>query len=270
MPREMITSRENQKLKDARKVRDGKIGESMFVEGVRLAEEAIRSGVRIKECLIAESFTGDRANSILELLREKGIDANSVSDPVFRSVADTGQSQGIVLICDQPESSRVSFESRLSEDPSAMQLVVFLQEINNPSNLGAITRTAEAAGVAGLICSENSADPFSPKALRASMGSAFRLPIWHGAEIDEVFDWAIERGRRLTAADAFGDRSYTQIDWNSPRLLVFGSEAHGLSGNDKIRINDLVKIPMNSSVESLNLAVAAGVILFEARRQIVG
>lgn len=266
----MITSRENQKLKDARKVRDGKVDGSIFVEGVRLAEEVIRSGTIIREGLIAESFAGDRATTILELLLEKGVVAQSVSDPVFRSVADTGQPQGIVLICERPENSKASFESRLSEDPAAMQLIVFLHQINNPSNLGAIMRTAEAAGVAGLVCSVNSADPFSPKALRASMGSAFRLPIWHGGDMDEVCDWAVKRGMKLTAADTSGYKSYTEIDWKFPRLLVFGSEAHGLSEHDKARINDLIAIPMNSSVESLNLAVAAGVILFEARRQVFG
>ena len=146
-------------------------------------------------------------------------------------------------------------------------MFLFLKEINNPSNLGAIVRTAEAAGAIGVIVSKGSADVFSPKALRSAMGSSFRLPVWENAEFSEVLGWAKVHDLVTVAADILGTSSYTDIDWRIPSLLIFGSEAHGLGELELAAIDKTVLIPMENGVESLNLAVSAGIILFEARRQ---
>jgi TrmH family RNA methyltransferase len=145
--------------------------------------------------------------------------------------------------------------------------VIFLFEINNPSNLGAIFRTAEAAGAAGVIISAKSAAAFSPKAMRAALGANLRLPIWENARFEQVLIWASETKAITTAADINAVKKYTEIDWNQPRLLIFGSEAHGLSENARTSIEELIYIPMQNDVESLNLAVSCGIILFEAHRQ---
>ena len=185
-------------------------------------------------------------------------------DKIFRSIADTEQPQGIVLIAKRPKTSIENIESRITS--ALLPIVIFLKEINNPSNLGAILRTAEAAGVAGVIVSKNSADVFSPKALRGAMGASFRLPVWDNAGFDEVLRWA-KRKLVTTAADVSVSAGYTQIDWKTPRLLIFGSEAHGLNPSELEQINEMITIPMENAVESLNLAVSAGIILFEAKRQ---
>lgn len=264
-----ITSRDNARLKLARKVRDGKDDQLIFVEGIRLSGEALRSDLSARECVVStKALKDERVKILAAAVIGNGIKVSEVSEDIFRTIADTDNPQGIILICDRPGSKRKDFEKRFNFSTDSIPVVIFLDEVNNPSNLGAILRTAEAADAAGVIVSKSSADPFSTKATRASMGSVFRLPVWNGVDLGKTVDWAHERGMIVTAADIAGDKVYTHIDWRMPRLLVFGSEAHGLSDNHKKKIEDLISIPISESVESLNLAVSAGVILFEAKRQI--
>jgi len=263
---EKITSRDNQKLKFARKVRDGREPEYIFLEGVRLAKEALRSELELKEVLVSEDFD-DRSDQLEAFASLIG--PTLVSDRIFDSVADTKNSQGIVIIAKRPITSIERVDAALAKAGSGIPLVIFLSRINNPSNLGAILRTAEASSARGVIVSEGSADVFSPKALRAAMGSSLRLPVLENVGFDEAIKWAQTRGLTTTAADIGGTEAYTEIDWKIPRLLVFGSEAHGLSESERELIDQVVKIPMKDEVESLNLAVSAGVILFEARRQVI-
>ena len=262
---EKITSRDNRRLVNVRKVRDGKASGQIFVEGRRLVEEALRSELVIDECFIVDDFLN---RELVDVVAKQTNQIFEIPKKLFNSMADTEQPQGIVLIAKRPITGAESINHNLPF--ATLPLVVFLNEINNPSNLGAIMRTAEAAGVAGVVVSTNSADVYSPKALRAAMGASFRLPICENAAFNEVLMWAKEANLTTTAADISATNSYTQIDWKKPRLLVFGSEAHGLTSEDLEKIDEKVGIPMAKAVESLNLAVSAGVILFEARRQLIG
>lgn len=262
---EKITSRDNQRLISVRKVRDGKAPERIFVEGRRLVEEALRSAIAISECFVVEDFQD------MDLLNAVGMRTTriaEISEKVFATIADTQQPQGIILIAKRPNTSAERIKNGL--DSASLPIVIFLDEINNPSNLGAVLRTAEAAGVGGIIVSKNSADTYSPKALRAAMGAAFRLPVWENANFDEVLAWAKEGNLTTTAADIAATISYTEVDWEKPRLLIFGSEAHGLSAENLENTDEIIAIEMENGVESLNLAVSAGIILFEAKRQLVG
>lgn len=263
-----ITSRENQKLKFAKKVRDGKVKNKIFAEGVRLAEEVLRSNLKIEEVFINENFAETkRERELINEIFAKNINASEVSDSIFQTIADTNQSQGIILIAGKPTTSKSLIENSLEQHLTKLLLVIFLHEINNPSNLGAILRTAEAVDIAGVIISANSADVFSAKAIRAALGANLRLPIWENAEFDEVLTWAKKQNLISTAADINAEKSYTEIDWKTPRLLIFGSEAHGLSEKSRAQIDELTFIPMENNVESLNLAVSCGIILFETKRQ---
>jgi TrmH family RNA methyltransferase len=255
-----ITSRSNEKLKHARSVMRGAEPELIFIEGVRLVEEALRSGIEIQEVFFSGGFENDqRRQTIIDKLN---CPVWEISASFADSISDTKNPQGLFAIASRPLRM-------ISEIPkvSALPIVVYLHEINNPSNLGAILRTAEAAGVRGVLVSRGSADSYSPKALRGAMGSAFRLRIVAGLSFEEVKDWANASGYILTAADIAGKTVYTDVDWTQPRLLVFGSEAHGLEDQIKRSIRDLITIPMANGVESLNLAVSCGVVLFEAIRQ---
>jgi TrmH family RNA methyltransferase len=126
-------------------------------------------------------------------------------------------------------------------------------------------RTAEAAGVLGIITTRGSANAFSPKTLRGSMGAGFRLPIWENAEFDEALDWAKKKKLQTICADINARTTYLEIDWRFDYLMVFGSEAHGLNEAERAQINHSFFIPMDNDVESLNLAVACGIVLFEAK-----
>src|SRR5205823_1351477 len=108
----------------------------------------------------------------------------------------------------------------------------------------------EAAGASGVIVSKNSADVFSPKAIRAAMGSSFRLPVWDKADFEDVLKWANQRKLRTIAADARSRRTYTQLDWRIPGLLIFGSEAHGLTDPELDKIDETIRIPMAPGTES--------------------
>lgn len=263
-----ITSRDNQRLKHARKVRDnGGGGEDLiFVEGARLAEEVLRSNLKIFDVLYTESFAAtERGQALASKLRD--FNPAEVSQQIFDSLADTKNSQGIILICEKPKTGKHLIETNLLTGEK-LPLVIALHRINNPANLGAILRTAEAAGVAGVITTKNSADAFSPKALRGAMGAALRIALWTEADFCDAAEWARAKNLISVCADVNAEKSYLAVDWTQPRLLVFGSEAHGLSQDETAKIDENLTIPMDNNVESLNLAVSCGVILFEARRQI--
>ena len=262
-----ITSRDNQRFKQARKVRDGNSENLIFVEGLRLCEEALRSNLQINEIF----FTGNlsktqRGEALLAEVSTENITAAEVSEKIFNSLADTKTSQGIIFICQKPETSLSRIEYALEKNRTEFPLIVLLHRINNPSNLGAILRTCEAAGVSGVILTGNSADAFSPKALRGAMGASFRLPIWEKADFFEAVSRAKAKNFTSVCADINAKKSYLEIDWKKPRLLIFGSEAHGLSPEERAIVDESLIIPMANEVESLNLAVSCGVILFEAKR----
>lgn len=261
-----ITSRDNQKLKLARKARDRRLEDLIFVEGWRLAEEALRSKLNISDIFFSEGFAKSaRGEAFLQ--KTKHFNLYEVSEQIFNTLSATRHPQGVILTASRPQVGKSVVEINLSGKSSEFPLVILLHQINNPANLGAVLRTAEAAGVCGVILTENSADPFSPKALRGAMGASFRLPVWTNADYFEVLDWAVSRNLIPICADINSRKSYTEIDWKKARLLIFGSEAGGLSAEEREKISENLIIPMGNAVESLNLAVACGVILFEARRQ---
>lgn len=262
---EKITSRDNRRIVNARKVRDGKATDQIFIEGKRLVAEALQSRLLIDECFVVEGF---RDRELLDGVANRTKEIVEVSEKIFRTIADTDHPQGIILIAQRPKTSVEMIAARLQT--VGLPLILFLHEINNPSNLGAILRTAEAADAAGIIVSENSADIFSPKAIRSAMGASFRIAIWENANFDAVLKWVKGVNLAVTAADASASESYLGTDWKIPRLVIFGSEAHGLGERELSRVDHRVRIPLDNSVESLNLAVSAGIILFEARRQNAG
>ncbi len=261
-----ITSRDNQKLKVVRKIRDCKVENLIFIEGLRLAEETLKSNLNPAEVFISKEFAADQKNSqIIKKLSDQ-IEIYTVSEKIFKSISDTKNPQGIILICEKPEFEKDIF-FQIEKSENKLPIYILLHNINNPSNLGAIFRTAEAVGVRGIITSKNSANAFSPKALRASMGSVLRVSVWENVEFQEALEWAKENTLITICADINSDKNYTEIDWKKPGLLIFGSEAHGLNQTERRKIEENIFIPMEKTVESLNLAVACGIILFEAKRQ---
>lgn len=259
-----ITSRDNSLLRHARAVRDGKIDESIFIEGLRLCEEALRSSLRIEAVIYSDHLVKkDRAAKLIDKLEAQSEKSALVSEKLLESISYTKTPQGIVVIAARPMTSEDQFKKRQPANP----LLVILHGLNNPVNVGAILRTAEAAGATGVITTANTADPFSPKSLRGAMGSAFRLPVWTNGKYPTVLQWCHKESIQAICADAEASQSYTAVDWRKPSALVVGPESTGLSAAEMKLADVAARIPMKGSTESLNVAVAAGIFLYEANRQ---
>src|SRR5215212_1675515 len=258
-----INSRKNQLAQRARAVRDGREKESVFVEGVRLCEEALRASVGFELVLYTRSLAEDvRGASLLEKLQEVCRNTQPVSEDVLESISDTKTPQGVVALVRRPQTGRERIERA-----AGVPLVVVMHRANNPSNAGAVLRVAEAAGATGVVLTKGSTDPLSPKSLRGSMGSAFRLPLWTGPTLEEALQWCAARGIRTVATAADAPSLHTEIDWTTPRAVLLGPEAGGLSEDELRAAGEAVRIPMRAPVESLNLATALAVVLYEAARQ---
>jgi TrmH family RNA methyltransferase len=257
-----ITSKENQHVKFARRVRDRKEHDFIFIEGKRLCGEAVSSGVAIERVYVSEKLAeSEFLAGIGDHSRERFI----VNEDVMGSIADTDSPQGIVMIAQRPPNLSADELFRID---GSLPLWLFLENPGNPLNLGALFRTAEAAGARGAFLTSNSADPFGSKTLRASMGSAFRLPIASDVNHADVFDGARSRGISILAMDASGQKNFLEVDWAKPTLLVIGNEAAGVSRICIESADQVVRIEMKKPVESLNMAVSAGIVLFEAVRQV--
>lgn len=260
---ELITSRKNALAQRARSVREGRERETVFVEGLRLCEEALRACVAFDFVLHTRSLEESaRGSHLLAELRKVCTRVVAVSDDVLESVSDTKTPQGVVAVARRPQSG-----PEVLERAESTPLVVILHGANNPSNAGAALRVAEAAGATGLIVTKGSVDLFSPKSLRGSMGSAFRLPVWAGATFEEALQWCAARGIRTVATDASASATHTEVDWTTPRAVVLGPEAGGLTDEEVRACAEALRIPMREPVESLNLTTALAVVLYEAARR---
>jgi RNA methyltransferase, TrmH family len=259
-----IISRDNSLLRQARRVRDGKETELIFIEGLRLADEALLSGLEIEAAIFSDEIARkDRVTSTLEQLEAVSARTATVSEKLLESISYTKTPQGIVVLARRPQVGK----EQLSATAENATLLVVLHQINNPVNVGAILRTAEAAGASGVITTRKTSDPFSPKSLRGAMGSAFRLPIWSGSEYLEVIEWCRARKFRILCSAATGNVPYTDLDWRNRTVVVLGPESTGLTDDEIAQADESVSIPMAGSAESLNVSVAAGILLFEAARQ---
>jgi TrmH family RNA methyltransferase len=259
-----ITSRDNSLLQHARQVRDGKVDDLIFVEGLRLAEEVLRSELKIEAVIFSEELARkERAATAVDQLSKASHRVGSVSEKLLESISYTKTPQGIVVLAQRPAST----VERLNIVSEVNSLLVILHQLNNPVNVGAIIRTAEAAGATAVIATRNTSDPFSPKSLRGAMGSAFRVPIWSGPDYVEVIDWCHSRNIITVCSTLSSQLTHTAMDWTKATGLILGPESTGLTDDELAVASLTVKIPMSGEVESLNVSVAAGILLFEAARQ---
>lgn len=259
-----ITSRDNSLLRHARAVRDGKVDDQIFIEGLRLSAEALRSKLEIEAVIASEELiVKEKAAATFAALSQAAKRVGTVSEKLLESISYTKTPQGIVVLAQRPEASEQRLDKSLSKDT----LLVVLHQLNNPVNVGAILRTAEAAGATGIITTKNTSDPFSPKSLRGAMGSAFRLPIWRNTDFNTAVTWCRERKISLIGTAATANMRHMDWDWKRPSALVLGPESTGLSEEELRATDQTVSIPMQGEVESLNVSVAAGILLYEAARQ---
>jgi TrmH family RNA methyltransferase len=258
----VIRSRSNPVFKRLKALKERSDRELVLLEGPKLLEEALAAGVVVREALASPRVerSHHRSHRVLAEARARGVTVHLLDDALIDSLSEAETSQGVLALAERP----VFDPDRLFE---GMPLVVVAIGIQNPGNLGALLRTAEAAGCSGAILASGCADAFAWKALRGSMGSGFRLPQLPGLTTPEALGLLREHGVLSVAAVAAGGTAYDRFDWRRPAALLLGNEGAGLPPAVEKAADARVAIPMAGPVESLNVTAAAAVLLFEAARK---
>jgi RNA methyltransferase, TrmH family len=258
---ETVISRQNPLVKRFIAARLGRERRLLFVEGVRLVEEAVRSGLGVEAVAYGRRLLDtERGRALLETLKTLSCRGAFLSDALLKTVCDVETSQGVALLARRPHYD-------LDPLSAPAPLLVFADGLQDPGNVGALIRTAEAAGAGGFITARGSADPFQVKSLRAAAGAAFRLPVVAGQPRAAVIAFLRAAGIRIVAADARASIHFAEYDWRQPVALWLGSEGNGLAAGADEMADAKVFIPMSGAAESLNVTVAASLILYEAFRR---
>ncbi len=276
----MITSTSNAQIKELAKLqKKSRLRDErriFLVEGPRMVEEIPKE--RIERLYISESF--ERKNPAY--IRELGVPAEVLSDPVFSYVSDTKNPQGILAVVKRLEytmedvlgKSASKCEEKSGEkekNPENHQIrvphVIVLDNLQDPGNLGTIFRTAEAAGATGILLSSDSVDVYNPKVIRSTMGAVFRMPFFYVKDLPAAVKSLSSQGIRTYAAHLNGKNAYDEEDYTKGCAFLIGNEGNGLRDEVSECADCLIRIPMCGKAESLNAAVAAAVLMFEAGRQ---
>lgn len=261
----LITSPANERLKHARRVRDGREPDFIFIEGERLIEECLQSQLHIFACFHSQELS-QRAQEILHRIGQRNCPAFPVTDSALAAISDTVNTQGLILIAGRPATQLDQIFSSSGEH-AGVPLIVCMDAVQDPGNFGTIVRTAEAAGASGIIALTGSVDAYAPKTLRSAMGSAFRLPIATGISPDKLLLKARATGLHVVATAMEAEVIYSDFDWRQPVIMILGNEATGVRAELLEQCDARVRIRLRPPVESLNVAAAAAVLLFEAAKQ---
>jgi TrmH family RNA methyltransferase len=234
---------------------------AFVVEGIQPVWQAVSAGAEIETLIVApDLLRGSPALAMVEERERRGMRVARLTRDLFERLSDRDGPSGLAAIV----HGRVLALPDLAVGPDS--LFVALHEIGNPGNLGTIIRTADAAG-AGVVLLGDTTDPFAPAAVKASMGALFEVPVAQAGDPADLFEWARARGVGVVATSAHADAQHWSTSYPAPLALLLGSEGVGLP-RDLLERGDLrVRIPMVGGAHSLNLAVAAGILLYEVRRQ---
>lgn len=256
---EQITAKSNQWLKLARQLQQKKYREKtglFLIEGVRNAEEALSSRLEIVFGLYAldEAREDKRKEELLQGLAARGVRLYRVAETLLQSVSDTENPQGVLLAARLPHQAKPA--------AGAFHKVLVIDGVQDPGNLGTMLRTAWACGTDCAVLTPHTADPYSPKAVRAAMGAVCHLPVLTDYGEEEIFAWLKESGCRIWVAAAKGELDFRELPLGAKNAWVLGNEANGSAAFWLRQADALVSIPLAPPVESLNVAVAAGILLF--------
>lgn len=263
----MITSSANSRVKQViqwqTKAKERKKAGVFLTEGFKMYEEAPLES--ILEVYVAESALAflekmdAKEEKTAEKLKKTGYEV--VADSLFKKMADTQTPQGILCVVKQPE---YRLEEILKQD---RPLLMILENLQDPGNLGTIIRTGEGAGVTGVIMTAKTVDIFNPKVIRATMGSVFRVPFLYVEDMEDTLKKLKEKGIRTYAAHLAGREYYDSFSFTGGTAFLIGNEGNGLEKNTADLADSYLKIPMEGKVESLNAAIAASLLMYEAQRQ---
>lgn len=281
----MITSTRNSQVKYIEQLQ----GRTKFrrehkefvAEGHKMVSEAPKD--RLVKVYASDTFV----KSNPEYMEKLDFPYETVSDMVFAQMSDTKTPQGILAVIKMLEygiedmfgtgtdgsysdNSPSGMERAWNTDgdgKAAIPLIVILENIQDPGNLGTIIRTAECAGVTGVIMSSDTVDIYNPKVIRSTMGSLYRVPFMYVQDLGNTLKSLQSKGVALNAAHLDGSTEYTKTDYRGPAAFLIGNEGNGLTDKTAALADIRVRIPMSGQAESLNAAVAAAILLYEAKRQ---
>ena len=235
---------------------------AFVVQGVQLVWQAVEAGADIEALIVAPDLLSRPATVRMVAQQEdRGLRVIRVSGALFGRLADRDGPSGLAAIV----RSRLADLADLQVRPDSV--FVALHEVANPGNLGTIIRTADAAGAAGVVLIGATADPFDPAAVKASMGALFSVPVAHVSSAEEFLAWSAGRGITVAAASGRGTGTFWESELALPLALLLGSEGPGLPASLLSAADLQLRIPMVGTAESLNLAVAAGILMYEACRK---
>ena len=232
--------------------------------GIHPVREALRAGRPVDRVLIVKGAGGPRLQELIELCRERGIPVRFESRDQLDRAAGSAAHQGVVAFA--------AAEKYATLDSTAAHggLHVVLDGVEDPHNLGAIVRTAHAAGAAAVVIPERRAAPLTDVVSRAAAGALAYLPVVRVGNINRALEDLKKRGYWIYGLDERGDQAYDQTDYTTPTAIVLGGEGRGLHELVAKHCDFRVRIPMSGGVASLNVSVAAGVVLFEWKRKLTG
>jgi len=261
--RTSITSTRNPQLKAVRRLRRSRARArdgAFLAEGRRQLESALDAGARVTCVYAAPSlYLGDADDALVRRAASRGARIVELGADAFRSITSQVRPDGIVAVVERPGTGLDAVPPR--------SLVLVASGIERPGNLGTIVRTAEAAGAGGLVACDAATDVFHPEAVRGSVGAVFDLPLARASR-DETLAWVREQGMRVVVATPDGERPVWEVDYSASGLaVVVGGERYGVDPAWLAAADETVRIPMSGRADSLNVAVAAGIVLFEAARQ---
>ncbi|MEO0479134.1 MAG: RNA methyltransferase [Planctomycetota bacterium] len=258
-----VTSAKNPIVHHVREVGAGDHEGEVLVDGNRLVEEALDAGRTIRIAVFTERLLkAKNGHELRRRLEQKADQCIECPDSVLAKMSSLNTPQGVLAVFSKPEWT----DEEILGGDSKSALVVAAAGVRDPGNLGAMLRSTEAAFGTGFLALQGGADPFRDKAVRGSAGSVLRLPTRSSVSPEELCELTEKHSLQLVAADHRADRDFLEIDWTKPTVLALGNEGAGLPPVVRDRAT-LVRIPMAESIESLNVAVATGVMLFEAHRQ---
>ncbi|MCC8066587.1 MAG: RNA methyltransferase [Clostridiales bacterium] len=256
----MITSTGNtqvrQLLQIQKKAKERNARDVFVVEGPKMYRET--PGERLQEIFVSESFQRKHPE-----LFDGEVQAIVLSDHVFETVSDTRTPQGVLCVVKQYHYELAD----LLGNSSSVPLIMGLENLQDPGNLGTIVRTAEAAGVTGILLGPGCVDLYNPKVIRSTMGAIYRMPFYYTADFRRDLSILREKGVRWYAAHLAGSVPYDEGNYSGPSGFLIGNESQGLTPETAAYADTRIHIPMCGQVESLNAAVAASILMYEAGRQ---
>ena len=261
-----IVSLQNQRVKDAVKLREGRERRKQgrfLIDGAREIRRALAGGIELEEVFICESLCHtDDCRELLAQLATLPVRQVRVAPAVFEKLAFGDRAEGVLAVAHTPRHTLDDLARRLPANP----LVAVLEGVEKPGNVGAVLRSADAAGVSALIVADGGTDLYNPNAIRASLGTIFTVPVCAAAS-EAVRDWLLARRLQIFCARVDAKKNYAAADFRSGSAMVLGSESAGASPIWQGPQITPIALPMRGVADSLNVSAAAAVLFYEALRQ---